>query len=298
MWQEDKKDIARKILPVGFYSRGFVKFSAEDLIYSLKETRGKSFPRELSIVSGKMCEGFKKAAPKLFDAAVNRESDLSYHHPNIFHNDKFYDFKKLNVFKSSCFDEVLADFKNSDYYTLSGKMIDNVVVQAPLSGSIAVWNEVKRHRTILQKAESVYTAVNRAHGELNSLKKGETPEWIHIPPGCGNEYVDAVYESLCEYQNLKDRFGEAAAIYVVPHCVKLKFNLTMNGYHLLHPFGFFGVRECSTADYEIRDIARKLHSEIEEKIPELKGKIGPKCKTAVCPERQSCGFVERYRVKT
>ncbi len=300
MWDDGVKDKARKILPLGFYSRGIMKFCAEDILDILNDAENEASPYEIGLIANEMANYFEKKAPLLFNAAKERNISLSYGHPNIFNNKKFRPIKNMDYWKGQNFDEIVDEFTSDtkiDWKNFAFELKDSLFVQKTLKGSIAVWNEVKRHRTILQTAESVYSATDRAYDELNSLKTGEKPEGIHITSGAGQEYIDAVHGALQEYENLKDRGVKPRdAIYVVPHCVNLNFNVTLNGFHLVDPFGFFGVRECSTADYEVRELATKLRQEVEEKIPELSdGLMGPKCKTGVCPERNSCGIVEKYK---
>jgi len=305
MWEGSSRDKARKVLPLGFYSHGLMKFSAEDIVHMKKETMETAVPKELSLMADKMGGIFKENAPLLYEAAMERKASLSYGNPNIFHENKLPRFSSdknvnIKIWKDAHLQQIVNEFKSNsppgfdDWKKLSMNIMDMVYANAVLSGSIAVWNEVKRHRTIVQKAESVYDAVDRAFDEVNSLSKNETPRWIHIPPGKSESYVEAVHNSLAEYHRLADKIEKRDAIYVVPHCVKIKFSLAMNGFHLVDPFGFLGIRSCTTSDYEVQELARKIKTEVIKQVPALEGLIGPKCKTGVCPERRPCGIVKMY----
>jgi len=282
MWGKSK-DQARKVLPIGFRSHGFFKYSAEELLHM----GGDHVPAEINLIAKKMRNHLKEKSPILHEAAAGRPS-LFYHHPNIFHIKKWKEREGLEARSR------IKELHQGDWFELSEEVIDLVNVRAVVSGSIAMWNEVKRHRTVLQKAESVYRAADRAFDELNSLGKGERPRWIHIPPLAGEDYLQAVATALEGFEKYAGKVGVEEAVYLVPHSVKLRFSITLNGYHLLHPFGFFGVRMCSTADYEIRAMVYELARQINEKLPGVGELIGPKCKTGVCPEREPCELLKKY----
>lgn len=289
MWEKDK-DQARKVLPVGFHSHGFFKYSAEEIIYMLKEKGEPGMPRELGLMAGAMGKHLQDKAPMLYEAASDRPP-LFYHHPNIFHEKKWTDKEGVSVWHDGHLEEAL---KADSWYEAYDRAIDRISARVVGSGSLAMWNELKRHRTALQRAESVYRAADRAFDELNSLGRGEKPEWVHVPPLAGEDYLPAVMELLETFQKHYPECGEEA-VYLVPHCVKLKFAVTLNGYHLLHPFGLMGVRMCTTSDYEIRAWATRTAGQIEKEVSLLEGCMGPKCKTGECPERKPCGMLERYR---
>ena len=302
MWDADQKDQGRKVLPLGFYSRGFFKFSAEDLIAITRDARNPAMPLEIGLVSEGMNRFFEANAPSLFRTAMERESSLAYHHPNLFHEGRSREIEEgLDVWKSRHFDDYVREFKEKKRPTgdawkqLAVNVLDLIMVRTGLTSSIAVWNELKRHRTAVQKVESVYLAADRAFDELNSLGKGEVPKWIHTPPSAGDDYLPAVLDMLGEYHGLCDRFEKRDAVYLVPHSVKVTGAYVLNGFHLLDPFGLIGVRDCTTSDYEVQAIVRELSGEIVNQVPALDGLLGPKCKTGVCPERQSCGRVEKYK---
>lgn len=289
MWEKDK-DQARKVLPLGFHSHGFFKYSAEEIIYMLQETDEPGVPRELGLMAREMGRHLREKAPLLHEAAMDRPS-LFYHHPNIFHTERWRDQEGLDVWHDRHLGHELEEGDN--WYEVSERAIDRIHARVVSSGSIAMWNELKRHRTALQRAESVYRAADRAFDELNSLSRGEEPEWVHVPPLAGEDYLPAVMELLEAFQRHYPECGEEA-VYLVPHCVKLKFAATLNGYHLLHPFGLMGVRTCTTSDYEMRAWAVRAAGRVEERVPLLEGRIGPKCKTGTCPERKPCEILKRY----
>ncbi|MBR9681500.1 MAG: hypothetical protein GOV00_01740 [Candidatus Altiarchaeota archaeon] len=305
MWGQGKKDRARKLLPIGFYSHGIIKYSLEDILQIIEDSKKKHMPSEVKLLAERTAEAVKEKAPSLYEAAIERPVSLSYGHPDLFHKTHYRQFGdtegSLETWTSKHLEDEITNFKNQkvkdpeQWKEFALRANDMIMVNAVFPLSISIWNDIKRHRTTLQKVESIYFAMDRAFDELNSLNKGEVPEWIHIPPGCGEEYISVVHQALEEYQKLTDSFDEKDAVYVAPQCVKVMTSVSMNGYHLLDPFGLFGVRLCTTADYSLSKAVKRVGEKIVEELPVLEDLIGPKCKTAFCPERVPCGVVERYK---
>lgn len=63
--------------------------------------------------------------------------------------------------------------------------------------------------------------------------------------------------------------------------------MTMNVRELRH---FLALRECSRAQWEIRELAHKIHAICEMAAPKLFRDAGPECARTYCPEgEKSCG---------
>ena len=63
--------------------------------------------------------------------------------------------------------------------------------------------------------------------------------------------------------------------------------MTMNVRELRH---FLALRECSRAQWEIRELAHKIHAICEMAAPKLFRDAGPECARTYCPEgKKSCG---------
>ena len=76
------------------------------------------------------------------------------------------------------------------------------------------------------------------------------------------------------------------ARFILPHGWETAVVVTMNARELRH---FFEVRLCRRAQWEIREIARRMLVSAYEAARELFLSAGPACVARVCTERQSCG---------
>lgn len=83
------------------------------------------------------------------------------------------------------------------------------------------------------------------------------------------------------------------ARFVLPNAAQTKLVMSMNARELLH---FFNLRCCRRAQWEIRDMAKKMLHLARQAAPLLFVNAGPGCLTEVCPEgRMSCGEMEEVR---
>ena len=68
---------------------------------------------------------------------------------------------------------------------------------------------------------------------------------------------------------------------------KTQLYMTMNMRELLH---FLSLRECSRAQWEIRELAHRIHEICEMVAPKIFRDAGPECARTRCPEgKKSCG---------
>jgi hypothetical protein len=172
--------------------------------------------------------------------------------------------------------------------------------------SIAMWNEAKRHRTLPQIPESVYTTVGRAGREL---ERGDD-SFVYYPLRAEYEaqrvmYFDSVRSSLATYSKLLGEGAKPAeAIYVTPQGAGMYVLQDFNIFQLFSPFGYNKVRNCYTAEVEIRERTRGLVDVITKssKYSIVREEFGnllrtgenaySKCSdTGVCPESDTCAIV-------
>jgi len=100
-------------------------------------------------------------------------------------------------------------------------------------------------------------------------------------------------EALGKYEKLMDEiwkaYGELAdmgipnedARYLLPNACTTNIVVTMNARELL---GFFKIRTCMRAQWEIREMANRMMAEVKEVAPVIFEKAGPTCRTEPCPE--------------
>ena len=145
----------------------------------------------------------------------------------------------------------------------------------------------------------------------------ETGVGYVIPPrieALGEEAV-RTYESqmatmqewYCQWQEKLGKNGEGTnedARFVLPGACETRMLVTMNARELRH---FFSLRMCNRAQWEIRELATRMHEACMEVAPALFMDAGPGCLRGGCPEgSKSCGkaaeirqarqeLVEKYR---
>ena len=115
-----------------------------------------------------------------------------------------------------------------------------------------------------------------------------------IPPTISNNS-----EALMEFVTMMDRIQRSYdrlcnlgvpkedARYVLPNAAETKIVITMNARSL---FNFFHHRCCVRAQWEIRQLANTMLSQVTEVAPNIFRHAGANCKKGVCPEgAMSCG---------
>lgn len=83
------------------------------------------------------------------------------------------------------------------------------------------------------------------------------------------------------------------ARFVLPGACETRMMVTMNVRELRH---FFSLRMCSRAQWEIRELATRMHALCLEVAPALFENAGPGCLRGACPEgAKSCGKAAEIR---
>ncbi len=127
-----------------------------------------------------------------------------------------------------------------------------------------------------------------------------------IPPKISELGEDAVrmYETqmqtmqdwYCQSQEMLGKNGEGTnedARFVLPGACETRMLVTMNTRELRH---FFSLRMCNRAQWEIRELASRMHAACMEVAPALFRDAGPGCLRGSCPEgSKSCGKAAAVR---
>ena len=103
------------------------------------------------------------------------------------------------------------------------------------------------------------------------------------------EDILTVLEAVEHLYNKATGMGVPAedARYFTLQAGKTQLLMTMNMRELLH---FLSLRECSRAQWEIRELAHKVHEICEMVAPKIFRDAGPECARTRCPEgKKSCG---------
>ncbi|MBT4257750.1 hypothetical protein HOD88_01035 [archaeon] len=195
---------------------------------------------------------------------------------------------------------------------------DSVAAQFGLMTSWRVWGELKRHRTMPQTTESVYSAVERARGIMRGgeeflteemseenadfFKYGvEIPKSVKKDPANLGLWLERFNDSIKAYEHLTEMgIPEGDAITVIPRGLKLASVHSFDLFNMTTGYG--SLRTCKTAEPEMRSNTEKEMALLanSSNVPEsVKGLFGPKCASVgFCPETKYCSrvfpFVKGY----
>ncbi len=134
---------------------------------------------------------------------------------------------------------------------------------------------------------------------------GETDFNYIIPPAISDlgetaakEFVEQMNTIAKWYAGWQERLGggERAnedARFVLPNACETKMILTMNARELKH---FFELRCCNRAQWEIRDVAWQMLSQVLEVAPNVFENCGPSCLRGACSEgKKTCGKAKEVK---
>lgn len=307
-------DNARKLLPLSIVTNGFYNLPLQTIIGMIREIERneEKYPNEIKEISRMIKDFCLTHAKVVTKEGLNIICDTSFNKQNIF-NGEFCDIDKksskeenenmkfesiylreglLDIIKNFKYElEDLREFgeKGKKWKIFVNRIKDAILVRVASSISLACITDLKRHRTMKQSFENIYNAIDRA---LMNVR-----ESFFFPP-VEKDILDEIEEkyikSLDLYQKMvNNNISMAEAIYILPLALKLNFELFLDGYHIFDPFGFVGVRACTTADNEIVTFVNLIISKlVEVGIPyEL---LGPKCKLGFCPEKNFCSVIKRF----
>ena len=101
-----------------------------------------------------------------------------------------------------------------------------------------------------------------------------------------------------EWQEALGNKGEQSnedARFVLPNACETKMIVTMNARELMH---FFSLRCCNRAQWEIRDIAWQMLTQVLQVAPSVFAHSGPGCLRGACPEgKKCCGRADEVKKK-
>ena len=108
-----------------------------------------------------------------------------------------------------------------------------------------------------------------------------------------NEYISLMDSIDKMYHSFIERgIPEEDARYILPNACCTNIVVTMNARELRH---FLGLRLCTRAQKEIRELAQKMLECLKDECPELFEDVGPQCEQkGFCPEKKGCGRRPTY----
>jgi thymidylate synthase (FAD) len=157
--------------------------------------------------------------------------------------------------------------------------------------SRACSHQLVRHRI------ASYSQQSQRYVDMSQFKYVVPPSIAKVPEAL-EEFQRVMEEIRKGYRRIKDilqahglnseRANEDAR-FLLPQAVETKIIVTMNVRELLH---FFSERLCSRAQWEIRELAKRMLEECKKVLPAIFEEAGPKCVIlGYCPEnQQSCGL--------
>ena len=125
------------------------------------------------------------------------------------------------------------------------------------------------------------------------------PKISALGPDAVKEYQRQMDQIQAWYVSWQKKLGDAGestnedARFILPGACETRFIVTMNARELRH---FFRLRMCSRAQWEIRELASRMHALVMSVAPALFSDAGPGCLSGVCPEgSKSCGRAAQIR---
>lgn len=107
--------------------------------------------------------------------------------------------------------------------------------------------------------------------------------------------MNQIEEWYREWQQLlgKGEHSNEDARFILPNACETRILLTMNVRELWH---FFALRMCNRAQWEINELATRMHRICLETAPALFKEAGPACLRGKCPEgEKTCGMMMQKR---
>lgn len=202
----------------------------------------------------------------------------------------------------------LREFSNEHNETLKIKVVDSL--------SWRVWSEQKRHSTLRQNVESVYSAVERAYNGIkklwpviadsnNDFEKIENimgelekniivDERLKKKPEVIMPYICHTARQLMFYGKMIEQgFEKRDALYIAPKNIRVR---TLENYDLTNLIDLeFPLRLCNTCEPERKASSWKKRDAIAEAVPELDYFLKPKCGVGFCTEAKYCSQITDMR---
>ena len=181
--------------------------------------------------------------------------------------------------------------------------------------SFRVWSEQKRHSTLRQSVESIYSATKRASGKMREFwlqieatynRNGQKPSLdktgeiiimdkkLQKSPELAIPYVYHTIRQLMFFDKL---VGEGIPIrdaaYMIPRNIRVT---TLENYDLVNMIDLeLPLRLCKTCEPERYETSWMKRSVIARAIPELKPFLQPKCNVGYCTEGNFCEHIGALR---
>lgn len=135
-------------------------------------------------------------------------------------------------------------------------------------GSLAMWHQMIRHRTLDAEVESIYNGIGSFIGSASIVKKE-----LHSDFDKNIDGQFKLYETM-----ITNGIRKEDAVYLFPNATSLYGIIQVDGWNAL--CGFLPERLCTHAQREIRAISSKIRDDFNTRHEEFRGHIKPKCHRA------------------
>ena len=202
-----------------------------------------------------------------------------------------------------------------------GAYNEDVRIRILDSLSWRVWSEQKRHATLRQNVESVYSASERAYEKIAEVwpeiekiyqqhNQGNVQDPVNLiervedaividermkkEPDLVIPYIYHTAKQLGLFKKMIDAgISQRDALYIVPKNIKIR---TSENYDLINLIDLeLPLRLCSTCEPERKFTAWQKRDAIAATVPELSYFLSPKCVIGFCTEPTYCGQITGKR---
>lgn len=168
--------------------------------------------------------------------------------------------------------------------------------------SLTAFHQAIRQRTWDHAVESIYDALDEVF-----IIDYEDDCWLEnictIPPSIKKKgkwhkkYISICRQMLDFYFKVvnsnRNKIPREEVVGVLPHAFNIYTMVHINGWNAIHSIG---KRTCTTAQWEIRSIAKKMAAIMKKKAPALGKWCEPQCIIyGACPEKEGCGYHKKRK---
>ena len=303
---------ARFILPLATYTNIQTAGTARELSHLKKMAEKSISPVINKQVVERMITLASEQAPALFeDYGSNYEEIFWYPSPQLFAGKNETLTYLINQLRHSSEDVILVGKSVPELFNslLMQKEIDRAIAdrdEAFLSSlkhvhftflsrmSLAALHQAIRQRTWDHSIEPISSAA------LRYLYDGDV---VILPPSIKKSKQRESFYRQCEDMgylfeflntpNVKAGLSDGASLGVLPHSLSIYTLVHVNGWNAIHSIG---KRTCTSAQWEIRNIAKAMARIIKEEAPFLAKWCEPQCIViGRCPEKEDCGYYKKRK---
>ena len=168
----------------------------------------------------------------------------------------------------------------------------SVLEHASFTFGIEGISRVTSHQLVRHRIAS-YSQQSQRYVKMENISS-IVPSDIDHDEELKEEFSKICEEALTLYTKMVEKgVSKEDARFILPSAAETKIIVTMNARELLH---FFNLRCCNRAQWEIRELSKKMLKQVKEIAPIIFANGGPRCLMGNCPEGpMTCGKVEEVR---